>query len=118
LVVFQGSTVYLHVSLMSTVDITGNLTIEIKTDNSTGFDGTPTTCAFSNLALVAGFNQPKPCAFLANSVTTGSLKQYFFRVLWNGAPIYDPTDHETRERLTVLVPVVAPTPAPTPTSAT
>ena len=61
------------------------------------------------------------CSFTADELTggstPGSLRQYYFKVLWNGVNIYNPTDPDTRESvLTTLAVTPTPTATPTPTT--
>ena len=93
----------------------GNLTTEIWKDISTAADERVKICPHS--AAGRSGIRDFSCWFTADELTTGSFRQYYFKVYWDGEAIYDPTDPGTREALTTeaLVPTVTPTATATPT---
>ena len=110
----QGSEVDVYVTLESTAPTEGLLEVLVLRDIILDEDQGKKLCT-NRVILSAGSQEIQGCDFLADDLTTGTLRQYYIQVSWNSALIYDPTDPNTREFvLTEPAPVAVPTPTPTP----
>ena len=104
-----GSTIAVYVTLESNTATEGQLEVHIVRDIVLATDDTKKLCA-SKVSLEAGLNEILACDFVADQLSSGSLRHYFVKVQWNGDFIYDPLDPETREAISTI-PAVTPTPA-------
>jgi hypothetical protein len=104
-----GSIVQVYVTLESSAATEGQLEVHIVKDITLATDETKRLCG-SKVSLEAGLNEVMACDFVADQLSSGSLRHYFLKVQWNGDFIHDPLDPETREALvTVVAPIVTPT---------
>ena len=85
-----GSSVDIFVTLNASASTTGALAVEVWKDIVLGFDQLDTSCA-TNVSLIGGDQESMGCSFVADGLTggssPGSLRQYYFKVFWNGVNI-------------------------------
>lgn len=95
-----GAAVDVFVTLRASAATSGTIRLEVRKDVATGLDEVQTTCDLPQ-TLAAGMQEVRVCRFIPPLPTGGTLRQYYFHVLWNGALIHSPTDRATREFLRV-----------------
>ncbi|MCH7802178.1 MAG: PIG-L family deacetylase, partial [Chloroflexi bacterium] len=89
-------------------------TLELRKDIISGSDETKRTCE-NSVVLIAGETELLACQFTADDPVEPSFRHYFMRVYWNDELIYDPTDPDIREAVTIEHASQTPTPTPSPT---
>ena len=94
--------VTLRLEIVGQVVSVGTLGIEIRKDIPFAFDVTVYTDA-KTLSLVAGQNVTVETTFTPDQPTgdLSNVREYFFKLYWNGISIYDPTTPGQRNGLQV-----------------
>ena len=111
LILEVGSNVQIVIIVSADRNTSGDLTIKLMRDIKGDDDTLEIMCSVPATQVLTTFTRVTGCVRNISTPTTGSIRQYYVRVYWDGELIYNPVDPDNRANITTI-----PAPTPTPTS--